>query len=281
MDAKAWAHSLVADFRKRNKGGLWLHFNSNTVADELDKRIDNPELIHQNNTEFCAYASLAYSVASRYPESYVWFVICLFEDGIGWFGVTGGQKAKIVASSKVRTQRLPRMSDGTPMAQADWIALASMREHFNSVLFDIGEGIPIIGPLVKALHSGTTSGEVAGALKQLGCTEVYDQSSTHSPRDMGFAMAADGHWSAGRLVMLFIDADLLDADKRTTSPGPLSRGNHWVALNSRLTLSPDKQWIHFQVFSWGELMGVPDNDGTFMPVSDFQKRFYGYVVGKF
>jgi hypothetical protein len=281
MDSKAWAHWLVEEFRKRRSGGLWLHMRYDQIAAQLDARVDNPELINQNNTPFCGYAALAYSVAKNSPQQYVWFAIGLFEDGLGWFGVSGGKKARIVASSAVRTQRLPRMSKAPfdQMAEADWLVLASLREHFNAALFDVGEGIPIIGPLVRAIHGGATAGEVTGALSELGCTECYDQSSVHSTRDLGFAMAADGHFAAGHVVFLRIDADMLYADRYASPPGALAYGSHWVGLNSRIQLSPGKDWIELQVFSWGQLIDVPS--GGYMRVDNFLSRFYGYVAGKF
>jgi hypothetical protein len=224
---------------------------------------------------------LAYTEASRYPQNYAWFAIALFEDGEGWFGAYGGKKARVRPSSSVRSSRLPMMPPpgSQQMPQADWMVLASLREHFNALLFDIGEGIPVLGLLVKALHGGATAGELADALKEIGATDVNDWTNVHSTVDFRWVTAADAHFAAGNWVFLRIDSDLL-TPKHTQDPGFGSYGDHWVVLNSRIQLSPDKEWISFKCFSWGQIKDVP-GPGMVMRVSQFLKFFYGFVVGKF
>jgi len=152
--------------------------------------------------------------------------------------------------------------------------LASLREHFNSMLFSVSEGIPIIGPLIRAIPKGTTPGSVIDALQELGCTDCYDQTSLTSTRDLGFAMAADGHFVAGRIVVLLIDANMLTS-YYGKDPGPFGVADHWVGLNSRIALTADKKRIRFRVFSWGGLLNVD------IPTFAFLRLFYGYIVGKF
>jgi hypothetical protein len=276
MDPKDWAKSIISDFRGRNKAGMWVRLQCAQVADELAARVEEPKLINQNNTIFCAYAALAYNTAKRSPQQYAWCAVGLFEDAVGYFGVYGGKKAKLEPSDSLRKSALPRFQSGSDpvMPQADWMMLSSMREHFNGALWDVGEGIPILSPIIKEIHGGTTSGQVIDALKELGCTECYDQSTTHSTRGLDFALAASGHFDQGRLVVLFIESDMI-TDKYGTDPGIFSQGDHWVGLNSPITLSADKQTISFQVFSWGRLIDIS------IPVVSFLRRFYGYVAGKF
>ncbi len=52
-----------------------------------------------------------------------------------------------------------------------------------------------------------------------------------------------------------------------------SRANHWVALTSPVTYSPDGKNVSFDVFSWGKTYHV---DTTTHVV---ELRFHGYVVG--
>ena len=51
------------------------------------------------------------------------------------------------------------------------------------------------------------------------------------------------------------------------------RPNHWVALASSVTYSPDRKNVTFEVFSWGKKYTV---DTTAYVV---QIRFFGYVTG--
>jgi len=278
MDSKAWASSLVSDFRKRNKGGVWLRMKCSQVADELDERIASPERIHQSSTPFCGYATLAYTVLKQSPQQYAWCAIGLFEDGIGHFGTLGGTKARLKPPSDLRTRSLPRSSNApfSTMPQVDWMVLASLRDHFNHALFDVGESIPILGPIIKAIHGGATASEIVEALKQLGCTECYDQTNVSTPKELGNLFAAHGHVGAGRLVFLRIDGKLL-TEERSSSKG--GRGSHWVGLTEPLDFSPDKKWVSCKVFSWGDIYEIPG--GGMMPTSEFLKRYYGFVVGKF
>jgi hypothetical protein len=280
MDSKSWAKWLVSEFRKRNAGGVWLNVQASQVANELDQRIDSPYLINQNSTPYCGYAAIAYNAAVRAPQDYAWFVISLFESGAGNFGLSNGSKVTIRPSAGLRNQRRPtlRFDDGsvTQMPQADWIAIASLHEHFIASVWDIGESIPIFSPLIRALHGGATPGEITDALKKLGCPQTYDQSSNLAHKDLGTLNAANGHYTRGRVVVLRINADLL-TENCTTPTGLISRGNHWVGMAGPVQLSPDNAWVSAQVFSWGKLMEVPG--GGMMETERFLSRFHGYVVG--
>jgi hypothetical protein len=153
------------------------------------------------------------------------------------------------------------------MPQADYIGLAGLRNAFKSTAGTIVENIPLLNLISD--FKGAGGGELCNALKQLGCSAVYDQSSVFSSRDMGFLTAASEHYAAGRIVILLIDDSLLQMSK-----GNQGRGNHWVLLTSKVSTTAGGQpGLTFTCFSWGKPQTVNDTKQVVL------MRFFGYVVG--
>jgi hypothetical protein len=271
-EQRRWAHHLVSEFRKRRANVVWFNVQRARVADDLDLRIDKPEEISQNDTQWCGYASILYQAALRQPQNYAWFVINLFENGRGSLNFASGQAGvPIEVSEGVRRSPPPTIRDNQGrlterMPDADYVALAGLRNHFKTAAAAVGEKIPLLN-LLKDIH-GAGGGELCNALKKLGCQNTYDQSGAFTARDLGYLNAASGHFDKGRIVILFIDSSMIDTTKFNQG-----RGNHWVALTSSVTYSPDKKNVKFEVFSWGNKYTV---DTTAYLV---QIRFFGYVVG--
>ncbi|HEY1336380.1 MAG TPA: hypothetical protein VGF59_02675 [Bryobacteraceae bacterium] len=272
VDQRNWAHGLVNAFRSRSANVVWFNVQRAQVANDLDARIDAPEKISQNDTLWCGYASILYTAARDQPQNYAWFIIGLFENGRGYLNfVRDGPAVPIEADESIRRGSLPRFLDNggkltAEMPQADYVALAALRDHFKTTSGDIAEEIPLLN-LLNAVH-GSSGGELCKALEKLGCKHTYDQSSYFSTRDMGFLNAAGGHFDQGHTVLLYIDSSLLDLSKAQAG-----HANHWVGLTSSVTYSPDRRNVKFDVFSWGKKYTV---DTTVQVV---QLRFFGFVTG--
>jgi hypothetical protein len=267
---KQAAHVLVTDFRSRSSNVVWLSIQRAQVADDLDLRIDKPELISQNDTMWCGYASILFSIADREPETYAKFIIGLFEHGRWSLTISrDGPAVPIAADESIRRGYLPRIKTNTgtveTIPQADYVGLASLREHFKTTAAGVVETLKVFN-WIKDLH-GSQGGELCDALKKLGCKHTYDQSSVFSTRDLGYLNSAGGHQKSGRIVLVFIDASLLNGG------GNKGRANHWVALTSDVSYSPDRKRVMFEVFSWGQKYSVDE------PVDVVKARFFGYVVG--
>jgi hypothetical protein len=271
--AQTSAHGLVSDFRSRTANVVWFYIQRPELADDLDLRIDSPKNISQNNTMWCGYASTLYTVASRDPEAYARFVIGLFETGRALLNIARDSPAETIeVSESIRRTPPPTFLDNTGrlssrMPQADYVALAALRNHFKTFAASVAENIPLLN-LIKDI-GGSGGGELCAALKKLGCQNTYDQSGAFTTRDLGFLNSASGHFENGHIVILFIDASMLKIGAKPHS----GRGNHWVALTSPVTYSADHQNVKFEVFSWGDKYTI---DATTYAV---QIRFFGYVVG--
>ncbi len=273
------AHTLVQAFRNRSTGTVvWHNCQRAQVASELDVRIDNPEKIDQNDTQWCGYASILNRVIKSDPEKYANYVVGLFENGTAKLNLAEkGEGAQVSVDDSITKGAPPTILDSNGalverMPQADYIALAGLRNHFKTGAASVAEKIPILN-LLKDIH-GSGGGELCNALKTLGCSQVYDQSSAFSSKDMGVLNAASGHFTANRHVILLIDASLIAMGK-----GNQGRGNHWVVLDSAVRVTPaasgnrDQDILEFEVFSWGDRKQIRETKHVVL------MRFFGYVVG--
>jgi hypothetical protein len=234
---------------------------------------------------WCGYASILFRAADQDPEGYVKFVIGLFEAGKASLNMSGpGSAEPVEADESIRTGDLPRFKDNNGklselMPQADYVALASLRKHFRTTPAAVVEWFKVLNWL-DDIH-GSGGGELCDALKKLGYQHTYDQSGAFSTRDLGYLNAASGHFDQNHVVSLFIDASLLKkpyayhADGSGGDDGDngnKGRGNHWVALTSSVTYSPDKKSATFTVFSWGRKYTIDT------AVDAVKARFFGYVT---
>jgi hypothetical protein len=282
---KSQAKALVAAFRGRSANVVWFNVQRAQLADDLEARIDSPEKISQNDTMWCGYASILFRAADQDPEGYAKFVIDLFEGGKASLNMAGpGSAEPVEADESIRTGDLPRFLDNNGklsslMPQADYVGLASLRKHFRTTAAAVVEWFKVLNWL-DDIH-GSQGGELCDALKKLGYQHTYDQSSVFSTRDLGYLNAASGHVDQNHVVSMLIDASLLKkpfayyADGSGGANGDnmnKGRGNHWVALTSPVTYSPDKKSAKFTVFSWGRKYTVDTS------VDVVQARFFGYVT---
>src|SRR5262249_43790847 len=99
---------------------------------EVVDRIENPELINQEETYTCGPATFVYGLARKRPLVYAKFTCNLY--AFGWATIN---QFKIVAPEDVLTVQNNTV-DRLGMCSADWVALASLRRSKNWVLTDIG-----------------------------------------------------------------------------------------------------------------------------------------------
>ena len=133
------AAELVYNFRARRTAGKWAHFSRGTVADELDARLKNPELIRQGPTPLCGPSSVIHAMARKSPRRYVRAVTQLFERGY-----CDTKFGRIGSSESLRKAALPTKADRDPIGPADWILASAMRNDANLFL-DVEDGSKLAG----------------------------------------------------------------------------------------------------------------------------------------
>src|SRR5215217_8218539 len=147
QDPRIQAQQLIAAFKARGaqssrsniycaKDGIWLHVCRNKVADGLQDRVLNPNLIAQTTTNMCGIAAFVRQWAEDDPVGYAWLGITLYENGTGRIGRGNLTGKEVFPSYDLKNSPLPQyQSNGHwfEMNHADWIVLASIREAFNGL----------------------------------------------------------------------------------------------------------------------------------------------------
>ena len=81
MSAANDAKDLVNNFAARTGTGVWLHIDRADLAQGLRARIDNPDLINQEQASLCGPADFFHDQASDDPVTYARAAIELYETG--------------------------------------------------------------------------------------------------------------------------------------------------------------------------------------------------------
>jgi len=291
QDPRIQAQQLIAEFKARGaqatrtnpcaKDGIWLNVCRNKVAEGLQDRVMNPNLIAQTNTNMCGIAAFVHQWAKDDPVGYVWLGITLYEHGTGRIGRGNLTGKEVFPSSDLKNSPLPYyQSEGHwfEMNHADWIILASIREAFNGLFTRYTANDPL-----EPLAGMTTPGEVVNAFKAAGYTSIINQTDWAMGKGFDNIQEASDLLGAKWKVVLLINDNMLYDDKMDKQSLLIRSANHWVGLLSSIQMNlsgKDYMVSPFQVFTWGKPKFVPVKQAPF-PLTTLLKNYYGYVAAKY
>lgn len=279
MADKEWALELVKQFNERWGPGVWPHIQREDLAKSLRDRLNDPDSLHQGNTNLCGVASFVRDWLQDDPIGYVWLAINLFEKGVGSFSRKGGGGQVIRPSQELKSSVLANMPDrntSRTVDPADWIVMASLREDLNlSLNYRADEGW-LFWSDIRGLSSVA---DVVKLFRRAGYQDVKDYANWWVRYSANHLEIAGRYVLAGYKVVLFIDYRLLEKAKQDTE-ALVATANHFVGLTSPITFDPSRESLNFNVFTWGNVQPVPE-DGGWMPVKILQKHYYGFVAAKF
>lgn len=259
------AEEIVRRFAARPGGGVFTSISRRRVADGLRVRIYAPSAIDQGTSSLCGPASLLFDVATRDPETYVQYVISLYESGVARIG-----------QIEVRPGTdLKAFDPGRNVEASDWIALASLRDSENW-FFDYQEDS-------DALAGITLPGELERWFERAGYTEVVNDARAIVDKDEDCLRRADEHYRRGFRVCLFIHSNMLSP---STQGSGSATADHWVVQTSRVLFGATalegemKKTVSLHVFTWGEGRRPVPQAGV-LPLDDFLDNFYGFVAARY
>jgi hypothetical protein len=265
------AQEMIEAVRK-TPHGVWPHVSGTQLCDQLDMRVDFPDLINQRSTPFCESTSIVYGLASSDPAEYVKFVNGLFQIGQAHL------KHWLVVPCKTVLHSNAFRRAGIDVA--DWIPTVSIRNAEDMLL---PLGLPIPGIRNRIDFKGVTLAETAHEAKKAGFTDVKE--NLHRTVE---ALHQANHWLHKKyIVCLGINAQLLKEP-----PSKLKKlshhSDHRVVLRSKIHI--ESNWIaddtiHLKVFSWGDEKRIPPSNFTgkqeALTVDDFLQNYRGFVAFKF
>ncbi|HYF09899.1 MAG TPA: hypothetical protein VD970_19955 [Acetobacteraceae bacterium] len=129
---------LITEFLAERPKSMYLNIGVDDVALGLFSRVEDPDLIHQQESSLCGPAAFLKAVAEDMPDVYARYVINLFKTGRGRIGTLD-----VKPSADCRRGYYK----GARIAPVDWIALASLRDSENLVLdYDSPTARPAASP---------------------------------------------------------------------------------------------------------------------------------------
>jgi hypothetical protein len=279
MSDQEWALELVKQFNERWGSGVWPHIQRADLAKSLQDRLKDPDSLHQGNTNLCGVASFVRDWLQDDPIGYVWLAINLFEKGVGSFSRKGGGGQVIRPSQELKSSVLANVPDrntSRTVEPADWIVMASLREDLNlSLHYRADEGW-LFWSDIRGLSSVA---DVVKLFRRAGYQDVRDYANWWVRYTAHHLEIAGRYVLAGYKVVLFIDYRLIEKAKQD-SEALIATANHFVGLTSPITFDPSREFLTFNVFSWGKVQQVPEGGG-WMPVKTLEKHYYGFVAAKF
>lgn len=248
-------NETLTEFAARTGAPAFPFLDRQTITDQLAERVAAPGKIDQGSSSLCGPTSLIFHLAHDRPADYVQFVIDLFENGsasINDFHIAPGDDMRNYD---------PAEND---IADADWIALAAIRDSTN-LFFNY-----------QSVHNEfagiTLPGELANWYGEVGYEDVREEANVFFKKNRHDAETASHLFEEGYNVALLINANMLDADSQTNwSLTP----DHWVVLTSAMEFT--ETHVRFTLFTWGDpAYAVPQ--GAELEVGSFVKNYYGYVA---
>jgi len=270
-DPKLQARHLIDLFVARSGAGAFPNIHRLDVATGLAQRIEHPSMIDQANSSLCGAAALMRALTKEAPVRYVTYVIELYENGFTQLG-----QLKIQPRQGARTFKPSLQNpDGERIAPVDWIALASIRDSENSLLF------PYDSPKKEAAGI-TPPWDVARWFQQIGYRQVIDATTVNPLRKLGKADidTANGYWTKGFYVLLLINDNMLhEKTQDSISVFP----THWVVLNSPIKvflppINQGEECVSFVVYTWGQEDYQVPSGVTPLTRTGFFHNYYGCLA---
>jgi hypothetical protein len=266
------ARQMVAQFAARSGRGAFPNIAREELVVSLLRRIDQPEAINQGNTNTCGPAAFMFTFAKHDIAAYTKFVIDLYERGEATVG-----NLRVRPSESFRSDPMPRHLVDSP---ADWIALGSLRDSANWFFQYHTNSLPFVpfktqsdNPKItwEGVRGGTTTGEVKSWLKNMGYTEVVDESSVVLTSSLDNLRDADRRYRNGEKVCLMICANVLSSKQDEAAGGGAC--DHFVVLASPIEIG---RFVQFKMFTWGGFQTLHCR----LTPEEFVKSYYGYVAAR-
>lgn len=251
---------------------------------EIVSRIKDPDRIWQATSNLCGMASFMNTLAWDDPYLYGHYVCNLLQYGSA---ILGYQKdsPRISPTKATRSSKVP-----PTMPTADWVALASLRDHLNKVLdYSFDAAVPVLGeiPLLGLFGSPRLTGEPIGGitlpkdlvhmLKAVGYTKVVDLADWKykpEPKVMGLANA---YFAAGYRVLLLVNSGIYSPSASSWSMLP----THWVRMTAKFDQRGSKVRARVYDPAAGCQRWLPESDsGAYLPLASFLGHFWGFVAGR-
>lgn len=263
------AKAIVNRFASSGRIGIWPHIQKAAMTQQLIARIDNPNLIDQQNTPLCGPSTTIRMLALDNPSAYAQAAIDLYTTGkaqIGSFQINPGTLL-IVA----------RPAGGA--AEADWLLAASIRNSEN-YLFSIAFG------LQRDIAGITTPGSIARWFRRMGYTQIINKTYlVAKPIFMALAQEAQEAsrlFGQGYRVLLFIDCNMIRESNQNDLISMFP--DHWVGLDSPIRdgglLNYDAP-VNFTIWTWGRRQAVPVNPAKPLTKQKFLHKYYGFVAARY
>lgn len=257
-DKHMQAANMICDFLKRSGRMYFPKLNRYDVGIGLLMRISNPGLLRQGQASLCGPAALLFNIANDTPVMYARYAIDLFEKGRAslW-------RIDVIPGADVRNY-------APPIAQVDWMTMASLRDSENWFLDYDSAG--------KELAGITLPGELANWFRKSGYRDVQEDTNLSAAFTKGTSTidAANRLFADGYRICLFIGAQMLEESEQKRKGSVFDR--HWIVQRSRIEYAGNK--VRLKVFSWGDGEYSIPHGRTDLSLSDFTQNFYGYVAGK-
>lgn len=259
------AANKICDFLKLEGNGVFPKLDRDVVGVELLMRISEPGIIAQKASSLCGPAALLYSIASHRPLRYVEFATDLYDKGRGRIG-------ELVITPGTETRQYDPKNSATkktgPIAAADWLTLASIRDSENWFLDYEAASDKVAGI--------TMPSSLAKWFIQAGFRDVKNVTNVVFTKGQNALDDVQNLLSKGYRVCLFVHKNMVvRGTEADWSPWP----NHWIAVTKVISHKVD---VKIQVFNHGKKKGryqIP-RSGKKLLAEDFFKNFYGYVAAK-
>ncbi len=257
--------------------------NNIDLVDAINRRVNDPSLIHQQDTPLCGPAAFMYCVAKHHKEIYRRYVAELLLHG----------EAKL-GQLHIKPSLACRNGSSKRIEPVDWVALASLRDSSNGLMsMNSGDsqmaGITMAGQMVEWFEA---CGLFSGADSKVNY--VFGGSAKT-------LMEANQHHGMGGLVCLLIRAAIISPVGGEVPLNKLNKGtpktimgtpDHWIVLcspirvgRSRFCWSPSayssdsflNSLLEFECYTWGDGNRRSSHRIANLTVRQFLPYFYGYV----
>jgi hypothetical protein len=257
---------LIYNFEQSTEEGVWTYINKTTFIKEIRARVANPVIVNQSDYPFCGPAAIIYCLAKKSPVRYAALCRDLF--------LTAQYKARtetITASGELRTCEPP-----TTLAQADWVAMASLRDDGNIIWHVTKDANDFVNGVTTPWEMEEWTFQLLG----------YNDTDYHTTFVYGELDALDdcrSAYDANGVGFLMIDTHLIEGTQNSFWESLFSGGypKHWIVFEGDATInygdwySWDSGHVKFRYYSWADNTKYVDTDeGT------FEDYMFGAVRGK-
>jgi hypothetical protein len=252
------------------------YLNEGTIANDMNKRIQNPFLVSQESTGLCGMACISKVLIEKDPSGYRDLVSRLF-----WFGDANYKGVYITAKNSVSPNVLNYMVplspswpeyNGKQMAQADFILMCSLKNTQNN--FDpYLPGRDFVSQSTGITFPGSMTSYMTSLLQ---LQYVRDDTNLYYSINYSDLVSIDNAATANipgihpRTIFLFVDAAMLG----NSPPLLFSTPNHWIQfLPGTLVIDTVNNRVKFDAYSWGGTEHIN------VSITDFNRYYYGSVSG--